>query len=60
MVQRVLKDSGFDFGSINGILGPETRAAKKYIQIKKRRFILKTNRPKPKEEEEGFFKNYHS
>jgi peptidoglycan hydrolase-like protein with peptidoglycan-binding domain len=35
MVQRVLKDSGFDFGSIDGILGPKTRAAKKYIQIKK-------------------------
>jgi peptidoglycan hydrolase-like protein with peptidoglycan-binding domain len=36
MVQRVLKDSGFDPGPIDGILGPKTSAATKNYQIKNR------------------------
>ncbi len=36
MVQRVLKDSGFDPGPVDGILGPRTRAATKNFQIKNR------------------------
>lgn len=36
MVQRVLKDSGFDPGPVDGILGPKTREATKNFQIKNR------------------------
>lgn len=34
MVQLTLKDSGFDPGPIDGILGPKTRKAIKTFQIK--------------------------
>ena len=34
MVQLTLKDSGFDPGPIDGILGPKTREAIKRFQIK--------------------------
>jgi peptidoglycan hydrolase-like protein with peptidoglycan-binding domain len=34
MVQLTLKDSGFDPGPIDGILGPKTRGAIKKFQIK--------------------------
>jgi hypothetical protein len=36
MVQRVLKDSGFDPGPVDGILGHRTREATKNFQIKNR------------------------
>ena len=36
MVQRVLKDSGFDPGPVDGCFGPKTSAATKNFQIKNR------------------------
>jgi peptidoglycan hydrolase-like protein with peptidoglycan-binding domain len=36
MAQRVLKDSGFDPGPVDGSFGPKTREATKNFQIKNR------------------------